>query len=109
MIYLPDSLQKQIPDAVLRKLEGMDETTQAAFAEEFQRKMKSPSLAFWLLLPFGMHYAYVGRVWLSFAFLFTFGGFFFWWFIDLFRTRGMVRGYNRALAIRVLRDIQVLR
>jgi len=106
--YLPVPLQKQIPNAVLRKLAGMDATAQLAFAEEFTRKKKSPALAFWLLLPFGMHYAYAGRVWLTLIFLFTMGGFGIWWFIDLFRVWGMVGEYNRSIAIQVLRDIQVL-
>ena len=108
MMYLPEQIQKQIPDAVLRKLDSMDESAQLAFAEEFKRKKKSPALAFWLLLPCGMHYAYVGRVWLTLIFLMTFGGFGMWWFIDLFRVCGMVREHNRSIAIQVLRDIQVL-
>ena len=108
MIHLSDSLKKQIPDAVFQKLESMDETARHAFVEEFSRKKKSPALAFWLLLPFGMHYAYAGRVWLTLIFLITFGGFGIWWFIDLFRVWGMVRERNRSIAIQVLRDIQVL-
>lgn len=86
----------------------MDESTQLAFAEEFTRKKKSPALARWVLLPFGMHYAYTGRVLLTLVYLITFGGFGIWWLIDLFRVRGMVREYNRSIAIRVLSDIQVL-
>jgi len=108
MMYLPEPIQKQIPDAVLRKLAGMDESAQLAFSEEFKRKKKSPALAFWLLLPCGMHYAYVGRVWLTLIFLISFGGFGLWWVIDMLRVCGMVREHNRSIAIQVLRDIQVL-
>ena len=108
MNYLPSSLSKQVPDAVLRKLDEMDETTQLGFAGEFSRHKKSSLLAF-LLVGVGLHYAYLGRVWLTLLFLITMGGFGIWWFIDIFRVFGMVRERNRSVAIQVLRDIQVLR
>ena len=107
MIYLPQPLQSKIPDAVLRKLDSMDEATQWSFAEEFAKKRKSPFLAF-LLLQVGLHYAYVGRIWLTLLFIVTLGGFGIWWFIGLFRVFGMVRDRNRSIAIQVLKDIQVL-
>jgi hypothetical protein len=105
---LPASLRKQVPDAVLRKLDEMDESARLGFAEEFGRKKKSPLLAF-LLVGAGLHYAYLGRVWLTLFFLLTMGGFGIWWLIDLFRVFGMVRERSRSVAIQVLRDIQVLR
>ena len=108
MNNLSVSLSKQIPDAVLRKLEDMDEAAQLGFAEEFSRNKKSPLLAF-LLVNLGLHYAYLGRVWLTLLFIITMGGFAIWWFLDIFRVFGMVRARNRSVAIQVLRDIQVLR
>lgn len=108
MNHLPASFHKQVPDAVLRKLNDMDESAQLGFAEEFSRNKKSPLLAF-LLVGAGLHYAYLGRVWLTLFFLFTMGGFGIWWLIDIFRVFGMVRDRNRSVAIQVLRDIQVLR
>ena len=108
MNHLPASLRKQVPDAVLRKLEDMDESTQLGFIEEFSRNKKSVMIAF-LLVGAGLHYAYLGRVWLTLLFLFTMGGFGIWWLIDIFRVFAMVRDRNRSVAIQVLRDIQVLR
>lgn len=108
MTHLPESLRKQVPDAVLRKIDEMDEAAQMGFAEEFARKKKSPLLAF-LLVGVGLHYAYLGKVWLTLIFLITFGGFGLWWVVDVFRVFGMVREHNRSVAIQVLRDIQVLR
>ncbi len=108
MNHLPASLRKQVPDAVLRKLDDMDESAQLGFSEEFSRNKKSALLAF-LLVGAGLHYAYLGRVWLTLLFLFTMGGFGIWWLIDIFRVFGMVRDRNRSVAIQVLRDIQVLR
>jgi hypothetical protein len=108
MNHLPESLRNQVPNAVLRKIDDMDEITQLGFAEEFSKNKKSPLLAF-LLVGFGLHYAYLGRVWLTLLFIFTLGGIGIWWFIDIFRVFGMVRERNRSVAIQVLRDIQVLR
>ena len=107
MNYLPPPLCKEIPDAVLRKLNEMDESAQMGFAEEFAKKKKSPLIAF-LLVGAGLHYAYLGRIWLTLFFLFSMGGFGIWWLIDIFRVFGMVRERNRSVAIQVLRDIQVL-
>lgn len=107
MNYLPASLCKQVPDAVLRKIDNMDEAAQLGFAEEFSRNKKSSLVAF-LLVGAGLHYAYLGRVWLTLLFLFTMGGFGIWWLIDIFRVFGLVRERNRSVAIQVLRDIQVL-
>lgn len=107
MMTISESLRKELPVAVLRKLETMDETTQQAFIEEFARKRKSPLLGF-ILTNVGMHYAYIGRVWLTLLFLVSYGGFCIWWLIDIFRVTGMVREYNRTIAIKVLRDIQIL-
>ena len=108
MNHLPASLRNQVPESVQRKLEEMDEAAQLGFAEEFGRMKKSVPLAF-LLVSAGMHYAYLGRVWLTLLFFLTFGGFGIWWFVDMFRVFGMVRDRNRSIAIQVLRDIQVLR
>ena len=107
MSNLPEALQKQIPDAVLRKLSSMGEDACLSFDEEFAKKKKSPMLA-WFLVSAGLHYAYIGRVWLTLAFIFTYGGLGVWWLIDLFRVKGMVRIHNRTIAIQVLKDIQVL-
>ena len=102
------SIQKEIPEAVFRKLEGMEPLTQEAFVAEFNKKKKSPFMASVLGFFLGLHYAYVGRVWMTVVFWLTCGGLMIWWFIDLFRVTGMVREYNKSIAITVLRDIQIL-
>ena len=49
----------------------------------------------WLLLLFigylGAHRFYLGRTVSGLLMLFTLGGFFIWWFIDLFLVSGMIR------------------
>ncbi len=108
MTDIPKSSKKQIPDAVLRKVESMDPVNQAAFLDEFNKKRKSGFMAFVLLIFFGLHYAYLGRIWITLIYWLTFGGLGIWFVIDLFRVLGMVRERNKTFAINVLRDIQIL-
>lgn len=106
---MPTNLQAQLPEAVRRKVAAMDEINQAAFAAEFRKKQKSPLIAFILLMSIpSFHYFYLGKVWLNLLFWGTIGGFGLWWVIDLFRTVGLVRDYNKTVAINVLRDLQIL-
>ncbi len=102
------AIQDQIPDAIKAKLQSMTPLNQSAFVAEFNRKRKSTLLAFVLLWILGLHYAYLGKWWMTLIFWITFGGLFIWWFIDLFRVFGMVRDYNKTVAFNVLKDIQAL-
>ena len=109
MTSIPANLQNQLPPAVYRKVAAMDDLNQAAFVSEFRKKQKSGLIAFVLLMSIpSFHYFYLGKVWLNILFWGTIGGFGLWWFIDLFRTVGLVREYNKTVAINVLRDIQIL-
>ena len=109
MIDLPKSIRNELPEAVIRKLSTMDEVNQEAFLTEFNKKKKSRLMAFVLLFIFPCwHYFYLGKVWMNLLFWFTLGGFMFWWFIDIFRIPGMVREYNKTVAIGVLKEIQFL-
>jgi TM2 domain-containing membrane protein YozV len=109
MIELPESISRQIPEAVLRRLDLLDPLTQEAFLMEFQKKRKSGFVAFllWCVFP-AWHYFYVGKVWVNLLFWLTFGGLGIWWVIDLFRLSDLVREYNKTVAIGVLKDIQFL-
>ena len=74
MTDIPKSSKKQIPDAVLRKVESMDPVNQAAFLDEFNKKRKSGFMAFVLLIFFGLHYAYLGRIWITLIYWLTLAG-----------------------------------
>ena len=98
---------------VRTQLEGADVRTQAAFEDSFRSKRKSLAVAYILSIFFFMHYAYVGRVGMTFlvilASVVTFGFVgFIWWFIDLFRMPGIVRKYNDDAAVSVLRDQMII-
>lgn len=71
---IPPAIQKQLPQAVLRKVLEMDDVAQMDFVEEFRKRKKSLGLAF-LLLGAGFHRAYLGQIWLTILFLGTLGGF----------------------------------
>lgn len=107
LIEIPEALKVQIPPAVLRKVAQMEEVNQEAFVAEFKKKIKSSFFAF-LFAGSGCHYLYLGKYLMCFLFWGTMGGLGIWWFVDLFRVRGMVQEYNKTVAINVLRDIQVL-
>ncbi len=108
MNTIPPEIKIELTDAVMRKVSEMSEVNQEAFVEEFKKKRKSPTLAWWLCWGAGLHYAYIGKWWLTLIFWFTLGGFWIWWVRDLFTTKKMVREYNKSVAISVLKDIQVL-
>ncbi len=109
MSELPENIRRQIPEAVLRRLDSLDPLTQEAFLTEFKKKKKSGFVAFllWWLFP-AWHYFYVGKVWVNLLFWITFGGLGIWWVIDLFRLSGLVREYNKTVAIGVLKEIEFL-
>ena len=87
----------------------MDELTQKAFLAEFRKKRKSTFIASWLMLFIPcFHYFYLGKIWLNLIFWGTLGGFGLLWLIDVFRLGGMVREYNKSVAICVLKQIHFL-
>lgn len=94
---------KEIPPNLQEKLNTLAELDLDAFLREYSSSKKSKPLAFWLLLPLGLHYAYIGRWWLSVAFIFTCGGIVVWWLVDLFRVRQMIGRYNENLAFALYR------
>lgn len=94
---------KEIPPNLQEKLNKLAELDLDAFLREYSSSKKSKQLGFWLLMPLGLHYAYIGRWWLSVAFIFTFGGIAVWWLVDLFRVRQMIGRYNEDLAFALYR------
>lgn len=96
-----------LPPTVRHAVLQLDGASQAALFNEFERKKKKLSVAYiaWFLL--GWHYLYVGKVGVQFAFWLTFGGFWVWWFLDLFRMPSIVRGANEQIARQALQTLGV--
>jgi len=105
---IPTSIYDNLPAMVRNELVKLTPQRQEEFVEEYRRKAKStgPAYLLWLLL--GWHYAYVRKWGIQVLFWVSVGGLFVWWFIDLFRISGMIRDYNKDVAVDVLRNLKAL-
>lgn len=87
---------------------GMDAMHQEQFLEEFRRKEKSPGTTFVLWFFLGWHYAYLGKWGVQILYWRTLGGLWLWAIADLFRIPGLVRDYNKDVAVDVLRTMKAV-
>lgn len=106
-LLIPESISKDLPAMVKNELSKLSHQKQEEFIDEFKRRRKDIVVAY-LLGAIGFHYLYLGRIGLFFAFAFTGGGFLIWYFVDLFRTLGMVKDYNRDVAMEIMRNLKVI-
>lgn len=107
-LLIPPSIHDDLPAVVRNELAALPPHSLEAFLEEYRRKTKSTGAAyvFWLLL--GAHYAYVGKWGLFLLYWFTAGGFLIWAIVDIFRMPGIVRDYNKDVAVDVLRSLKAI-
>jgi GT2 family glycosyltransferase len=103
---------KHLPSAVRSQLASLPAGAQFAFLDEFHRRSKSLWAAYFCSL-FYCHHALLGRrgttlaMWLaSLATLGMLG--MAWWLVDLVRLPGLVRSYNQALALDILRNMRAI-
>ena len=73
-------------------------------AKNLSGREKSLTKAYLLLL-LGLHYAYLGRPWMTFLYIGTIGGCGFWFLLDLFRMPYLLDMYYIYLANKVFRQI----
>lgn len=108
-LYVPNSIADNLPSMVRNELAKLSAQKQEEFVEEYKRKAKSIGLAYLLLIVvFALHYGYLRKWGLQIVFWLTCGGFGIWWFIDLFRLSGLVKGYNKDVATDVLRNLKAV-
>ncbi|MDH5559878.1 MAG: TM2 domain-containing protein [Deltaproteobacteria bacterium] len=70
------------------------------------RKKISIGYLFWLIPPpFTCHYFYLNKPLSQIFYSLTFGGFFFWWVVDLFRLPFVVIDQNQKIAHRILKKL----
>lgn len=105
---IPSSIADNLPSMVRSELTRLPIRQQDLFLEEFRRKAKSSGMAYFLWFFFGCQYAYLGNWGIQILYWFTLGGLGLWAFIDLFRIAGMVRNYNKDVAVDVLRSMSVM-
>lgn len=103
-LLTPPSIAHALPTMVRSELATLSAAKQQEFVEEFTRKSKSVGVAYVLWLLLGWHYAYLGKWGIQFLYWVTVGGLFVWAFIDLFRIPGLVRDFNKDVAVDVLRN-----
>jgi len=108
-LYIPRSIADTLPAMVKNELAKMPAQKQEEFLEEYKRKSKSVTIAYlFLLLILGMHYGYLKKWGLQFAFWLTGGGLFIWAFADLFRIPGLVKNYNKDIATETMRNLKTM-
>ena len=116
-MYVPNAIIDGLPSAVRSQLSTLSANEQSQYLEEFNRKRKKLGMAYvlWFLSLFtlflgfiGWHYVYVKRTGWLIVFWVTFGGLFIWWIIDIFRMPSIVRGYNKDVAISVMRNLRAM-
>jgi hypothetical protein len=111
-VTISERVNKHLPAAVRSQLARLPARAQSEFLDEFQRRSKSLSAAYFCSL-FYCHHALLGRrgttlaMWLaSLATLGMVG--MAWWLVDLARLPGLVRSYNQALAFDILRNMRAV-
>jgi len=107
MSYLPISISDKLPSMVNVELIKMSAEQQALFVEEYRRKKKNTGAAYLLWFVIGLHYVYLGKIGWQIFYWLTSGGLLIWGFIDLFRIPGMVKNYNKDIAMDVFRDLKM--
>jgi hypothetical protein len=106
-LYIQSSIADSLPSMVKNELAKMPAQRQEEFVEEYKRKAKSLGIAYlFLIVVLAMHYGYLRKWGLQIVFWLTGGGFFIWWFIDIFRLPGLVKNYNKDIATEVMRNLK---
>ena len=105
---IPPSIANNLPAMVRNELVKLPAQKQEEFVEEYRRKAKSVGIAYLLWLLLGWHYVYLRKWGIQILFWLTAGGLFTWWLIDAFRIPGMIRDYNKDVAVDVLRNLKAI-
>lgn len=105
---MPQSIADNLPAMVKNELFKFSAQKQEEFIEEYKRKAKPAGIVylFWAIL--GCHYLYFKKWEIQIFFWLTSGGLLIWWVVDLFRIPGMIRDFNKDVAVDVLRDLKVI-
>lgn len=103
-LVIPVRVSSSLSRTVREQLAYLTPDQQRAFLWRYRAQAKSPLVAL-AFLPFGWHYLYLRKRGLQVLFWLTLGGLAAWWVLDFFRIRGLVRDYNRRVAMHVMRAL----
>ena len=96
------------PTVVQLALKNMSEDQRLSFEHEFQSRKRSAFPMVLLAIFFPIQMFFLNRLGLGLVFIFTLGGLFIWWIIEIFLTPGRVRDHNREVATEVARDLKIM-
>jgi hypothetical protein len=103
-LAITPSVAASLSRTIREQLAYLTPDQQRAFLWRYRAQAKSPLVAL-LFLPLGWHYLYLRKRGLQILFWLTLGGLAAWWVLDVFRIRGLVREYNRRVAMHVMRAL----
>ncbi len=103
-LVIPARVASSLSRTVREQLAYLTPDQQRAFLWRYRAQAKSPLVAL-AFLPLGWHYLYLRKRGLQVLFWLTLGGLAAWWVLDFFRIRGLVRDYNRRVAMHVMRAL----
>lgn len=98
----------RLPEIVKRTVGSMNDEDRLHFERHYlKRRMVTWPLVL-LAVFFPIQLFVLGKIGLGIVFWLTAGGFFIWWFIEIFLTPTRVQQYNEDLSIEIIRDIKAL-
>jgi len=105
---IENSIADALPSMVKEALSKLPVEKQGLFVEEYKRKSKSGALMLVLAIFFPIQLFLLGKTGLGIAFILTGGGFFMWWFVEIFLAIKRTRDFNEDLAKSIIRDIKIM-
>jgi len=103
-LMVPNSVADSLPSMVRNELAKLPASSQEEFVEEYKRRAKSTGTAYALWFFLGWHYAYIGKWGVQLLYWATGGGVLLWAIADLFRISGLVKNFNKDIAVDVMRN-----
>lgn len=107
-ILIPSRILDNLPSMVREGLSKLTASKQEQFIEEYRRKSKNMGITYLLWFILSLHYVYLGRWGLTLLMWITLDGLLIWWIVDAFRIPGMIRNYNKDVAVDVLRTMKAI-
>ena len=107
-LVISPSTADKLPGSVRTALSKLSDEHQMQFQEEFNRKSKSTGLMMALAILFPIQLFLLDKTGLGILFIFTIGGFFIWWIVEIFLTPSRVRDFNSDLATKQLTELKIM-
>ncbi len=106
-VLIEQSILDNLPSMVKSEVVKLTPNQQQAFVEEYKRKSKSVGWGyFFLLICLGMPYGYLGRWGLQVVYWLTGAGCLIWCIVLIFTLPGLVKDYNKDIAIEAMRNVK---